>query len=177
LYEELFRSVTLTRADYDKLQDSLTDLYPNREEKYYRAGIDGVLAAKLAVLRSSNNHDHGPDPIAQPSNDDDDETEGDDENKTEGDGRDKTEGDDEDDEELHSLFPFSLEFLDLSSLNLQSPPPRMPLPLLIREEYHVLSRMLDELPAHGGGSAIITGQPGIGEILSFFLCWFLPRHR
>ncbi|KIK03233.1 hypothetical protein K443DRAFT_5495 [Laccaria amethystina LaAM-08-1] len=142
LYEELFRSVTLTLADYDKLQDSMTDLYPNREEKHYRVGIDGVLAAKLSVLRSSDNHDHGPDPITQPSNDND---------------VDETKGDDEDDEELHSLFPFPLEHLNLSSLNLQSPPPRMSLPLLIREEYHILSRMLDELPAHGGGSAIITG--------------------
>jgi hypothetical protein len=151
LHEELFRSVRLTLADCNKLQDSMAKLYPNREEKDYRAGTDGVLAAKLAVLQSTDNHsvtDHGP-----TGHDDD-----------------QTEGEDEIDEELCSLFPFTLEYLDLSSLHLQSLPPRMPLPLLIREEYHFLSRMLSHLPQDGRGSTIITGQPGIGGILSFFSC-------
>ena len=135
----------------------MTELYPNRQEKDYQSGTAGVVAAKLAVLQSSNNRlvtDHGHDHIAQPTNREDDQTE----------------GDDEVDEELCSLFPFTLEYLDLSSLNLQSPPPRMPLPLLIRKEYHILSRMLNDLPQDGRGSAIITGQPGIGGILSFFSC-------
>ena len=137
----------------------MTKLYPNRQEKDYQSGTAGVVAAKLAVLQSSNNRfkvtDHGHDHIAQPTNLEDDQTE----------------GDDKVDEELCSLFPFHLEYLDLSSLNLQSSPPRMPLPLLIREEYHFLSRMLDDkFPQDGRGSAIIIGQPGTGGILFFFLC-------
>ncbi|EDR09963.1 uncharacterized protein LACBIDRAFT_318345 [Laccaria bicolor S238N-H82] len=147
LYEELFRSVTLTLADYEKLQDSMAKLYPNRKEKDYRAGTDG-LATKLAVLQFSNKHsatDHGADHITQPTHHDDDES------------------DDDVDEEFCSLFPFSFEYLDLSSLHLQSPPPRMPLPLLIREEYTFLSRLLDDLPEGGNGSAVISGQPGTGK--------------
>ncbi|EDR10192.1 uncharacterized protein LACBIDRAFT_293779 [Laccaria bicolor S238N-H82] len=149
LHQELFRSVTLTLQDYETLQASMTKLYPNRKEKNYQAGIDG-LATKLALLRSSNNHpvtDHGPDGVTQPTHHDDDEFE----------------DDDEVDEELRSLFPFPLEYLDLSSLHLESPPPRMPQPLLIREDYTVLSRLLDDLPEGGNGSAVISGQPGTGK--------------
>ena len=134
----------------------MTKLHSNRKEKHYRAGNDG-LATKLAVLQCSNSHsvtDRGADHTTQPTDHDDDQTE----------------GDDAVDEELRSLFPFPLEYLDLSRLHLQSPPPRMPLPLLIREEYTFLSRLLDDLPKGGSGSAVISGQPGIGGTLSFFYC-------
>jgi len=115
MYQELFRSVMLTLADYKKLQESMTKLYPNRQEKDYRSGTAGVVTAKLAVLQFSNNDlvtDHGHDHIAQPTDHEDDQTG----------------GHDEVDEELCSLFPFTLQYLDLSSLTLQSPPPRMPPP-------------------------------------------------
>ena len=154
IYQELFRSVTLTLADYNKLQESMTKLYPNREDNDY---LDGVLAAKLAVLQSKNNHsvaDHGPEHIVPPTHHDHDD--------------DHTGGDNEVDEEIRSLFPFSLQYLDLSSLNLQFRPWHLPLPLLVRQEYDFLTRLLDDLPKGRSGSAIITGQPGIGGTLSFF---------
>lgn len=150
LRQELFRSVTLTLTDYNRLQESMTKLYLNVQEEDCWNGTAGVVTARLAALQSSNNclvTDHGPHRIVQPINHNDDQTE----------------GDDEVDEELGSLFPFALEYLDLSSLNLQSPPPCMPMPLLIRKEYHILSKMLNDLPQDGRGSAIITGQPGIGK--------------
>jgi hypothetical protein len=53
--------------------------------------------------------------------------------------------------------------MDLSSLKLKKPPPRIPVPLLIRQEYHVITNLLNKLPEGDAGSAIVSGQPGTGE--------------
>ena len=101
---------------------------------------------------------HGPERIAQLANRDD--VQPGDENEV--------------DEELRYLFPFSLQYLDLSSLKHQFSTPRLPLPLLIREEYNSLCRSLEALSEGGVSSAIISGQLGVDGALSFFLCWISP---
>ena len=73
------------------------------------------------------------------------------------------------DEELCYLFPFSLQYLYLSSLKHQFSTPPLPLPLLIREEYNCLCRSLEALPEGGVGSAIISGQLGVDGALSSYV--------
>ena len=95
---------------------------------------------------------HGPEHIVQPANRDDVQTG--DENEV--------------DEELCYLFPFSLQYLDLSSLKHQFSTSRLPLPLLIREEYNSLCRSSEALPEAGVSSAIISGQLGVDGPLSSY---------
>jgi hypothetical protein len=134
--QELFTTVKITTAHYKKLEERLTKLYPNRHSEIYEA--QDVLSIKLEVLRS----------FITPSNDGatnvtclDAEIEGE---------------SNEVDDELYSLFPFTIEFLDLSSLKLETPLLRMSQPLLIRQEYKFLTERLPDR------SAILSGQPGTG---------------
>jgi len=81
-------------------------------------------------------------------------------------GDDEDEDEDEDVREIQSLFPSSLRFLDLSSLGLKKMlTPRFPSPLYLRQEYKVLSDLINEQPQNGGGSVMVSGQPGTGEFL------------
>jgi hypothetical protein len=75
------------------------------------------------------------------------------------------------DDELHALFPATVTYMDLSSLKLKKPLPHIPLPLLIRQEYGIITNMLNELPEGNAGSVIISGQPGTGET---FILLFPP---
>src|SRR5712672_1562270 len=78
----------------------------------------------------------------------------------------EAEDEDEDVRELQSLFPPSLRFLDLSSLGLkQELPHRFPSPLYLRQEYKVLSELIEKQPQNGGSSVIVSDQPGTGEFL------------
>ena len=149
---ELFREANITVADYKKLQKHLTVLQPGRALPNY-TGID-VQSIKLDILRSLN----PPSPVPPGRNDDVV-------------GMEQTEdGEDNEglDDELRSFFPATIHYLDLSSLKLSNPPRRLPLPLLIRDEYNVISKLLDDLPKDNSGSAIVSGQPGIGDFLSIF---------
>jgi hypothetical protein len=68
--------------------------------------------------------------------------------------------------EISSLFPFKLRYIDLSLIPIKSPPKRSPPLILYREEYDILSRLLEkksEVASALLGSAIVSGQPGIGE--------------
>jgi hypothetical protein len=132
-------------------------LQPGRSLQNY-TGVD-VRSIKLDILRFINS----PSPVP-PGNDD--ETV----------GMEQTEdGEDSDglDDELRSFFPATIQYLDLSSLELSNPPRRLPLPLLIRQEYNVISKLLDDLPKDNNGSAIVSGQPGIGDFLSIFKFFLL----
>jgi hypothetical protein len=71
----------------------------------------------------------------------------------------------EDDSEINSSFPFTLRYLDLSSLELESAPDRFPLPLYRREEYRHIPWLIGASPNSGVGSIIVNGQPGTGEVL------------
>jgi hypothetical protein len=68
-------------------------------------------------------------------------------------------------DEPRYFFPAVIEYLDFSSLGLSNPPPRLPLPLLLREEYRLLSSMIDPLPKRSQCSVMVSGQPGIGTKL------------
>jgi hypothetical protein len=97
---------------------------------------------------------------------DEDENEDLDENENENEYEDEDEDKDEDDRELRSLFPSILRFLDLSSLTLKEKVSlRLPLPLLLREEYKHISGLIKEEPVSSAGSIIVSGQPGTGELL------------
>ena len=76
-----------------------------------------------------------------------------------------------DEDEPRSLFPFTLEYLDLSCLQLEVTTSRMPVVFFIRDEYKFLSEILDKL----NGSGIVSGQPGTGRILAFLLMLDLTR--
>lgn len=43
------------------------------------------------------------------------------------------------DDDLRSLFPVKIRYLDLSCLELQNLPTRLPLPMLIRDEYDIIT--------------------------------------
>lgn len=72
------------------------------------------------------------------------------------------------DDELRAFFPTKITFMDLSSLKLKKVPPHIPVPLLIRQEYAIITSMLSEQPEGKLGSVVISGQPGIGEPRFFF---------
>jgi hypothetical protein len=71
---------------------------------------------------------------------------------------------------LQSLFPYILDFLDLSALGLEVTG-RLPLPLLLRKEYKKISKLIKKEPDGSRGSVMVSGQPGTGEFL------VSPSHR
>lgn len=77
---------------------------------------------------------------------------------------DDMEGSNEDDSEINSLFPFTLSYLDLSTLELKDMSHRFPSPLFLRQEYDHISELINKMPRSNKGSVIITGQPGTGEV-------------
>ena len=67
---------------------------------------------------------------------------------------------------LKTLFPYTLKFLDLSSLGLKEKMPgRFILPLLYRKEYEDISELIKKKPQNSGGSVLVSGQPGSGAFL------------
>ena len=158
----LFCETDITVARYKKLQKYLMESQPGRTSKAYTAG--DVQSIKLDILRINS-----PSPVPPGRNDD--ETV----------GKEQTEdGEYGDlDDELCSYFPATIKYLDLSSLDLVHKPRRLPLLLLIRQDYTVISELLDNLSNSNKGSAIVSGQPGIGDFLSIFeLFWLnLTKHQ
>ena len=158
----------LTIAHYLELQKRLADLYPDRLSEEYEA--KEVLSTKLDVLRYfeppsidpasatalAAHRIHTDNEAENEVQEESDDTENEAENEVQKDS-------DDIDDELCSLFPFVLNFMDFSTLELETPPVRMPQPLLIRQEYSFLTERL------GKRSAIISGQPGTGEVLVFLL--------
>jgi hypothetical protein len=128
--QELFKTVEITAAHYEELEKRLTELYPDRHSDTYEA--EEVLSIKLEVLRSFK----APSIAAPATHPDSHEAEG---------------KSNDIDDELCSLFPFTVEFWDLSSLKLKNYPAQMPQPLLVRQEYKFLSKRL------GHGSVILSG--------------------
>ena len=150
LKRQLFRKVKVTQTDYTALQGRLNELHPDRDSPNYRGTKPDVLSAKLNFLRSLPQLD---------DNDSDDE----DERLS---NRDEDEeASNEDDAEIKSLFPFTICFLDLSSLQLKEVPPRLPLPLFLRQDYKDISKLIKKNYEHGAVSVLVTGQPGTGEFL------------
>jgi len=66
----------------------------------------------------------------------------------------------------HKLFPSVFKYLDLAPLGLKAEvTSRFPLPLLIREDYEDMTKLIDKEPQDNSGSVIVSGQPGTGEFL------------
>jgi hypothetical protein len=147
--------VRVTHAHYVALQERLEAVNSNRDSKDYNGTDYDILSVKLEFLRSLP-----PAPAeasSQPHPDDSDN------GVDNGDG---PESSNDDDAVLESLFPSILEFLDLSSLGLkETMSTRFPLPLLIREEYRVISGLVKNEPRNMSGSVVVSGQPGTGEFL------------
>ena len=146
----LFRKVRVTQAHYDALQDSLNRKYPNRDLAQYDGEGRHVLSDKLDILNWTT-----PTEALSPhhTNNNEDRADNDEEIKK------------GDSFEFESLFPFTLSFLDLSTLELKNTSDCFPSPLFIREEYNHISKLIDKYPQDGSGSVIVSGQPGTGEVL------------
>ena len=142
--QELFTTVEITTAHYKELEKRLTKLHPNRHSETYEA--QDVLSVKLEVLRSFKPPSNGGATHAIHATHPDIEAEGE---------------SNEVDDELDSLFPFTVEFLDLSSLKLRPRLLRMPQPFLVRQEYKFLTKRLPNR------SVILSGQPGTGGMRVF----------
>jgi hypothetical protein len=142
--QELFTTVEITTAHYKELEERLEKLHPNRHSETYEA--QDVLSIKLEVLRSFKTPSNGGATHATHPDIESCEAEGE---------------SNEVDDELYSLFPFTVEFLDLSSLKLETSLLRMPQQLLVRQEYKFLTKRLPDR------SAILSGQPGTGGMPVF----------
>ena len=146
---KLFRTVKVTRACYAELQMRLKEKHPDRDAPDYDGSKHDVGDVKLNVLRSL------PD-LSPPRRPDDNH------NRMENDG--DPEASDEDDPDIK--FPFIMRYLDLSSLELKTKRSnRLPLPLLIRQEYDYITKLIEKRPQSNMGSVIVSGQPGTGEFI------------
>jgi hypothetical protein len=166
---ELFREVKITRAHYTQLQDRLKAQHPDRDSKKYDALNHNVQNIKLDFLLTAQADD---DDDLEASNDDNSEM--DDDGLEASDEDDELESSNEDDDLVASnedkfnidlLFPFTLHFLDLSTLGLKEAAPEgLPLPLFLRQEYDHLAALIDGQRQCNKGSVVISGQPGTGEV-------------
>ena len=188
----LFRKAVVTRKHYDTLQNILNQKYPGRNTKEYDGRRHNVTSDKLYVLEKialagpdldlpeaiDLDDDleaiSGDDGLEASSDDDSQEASSDDNGlkaSNDDDGQEPSNDDDgpepsnEDDSEINSSFPFTLRYLDLSSLELESAQDRFPLPLYRREEYRHIPWLIGASPNSGVGSIIVNGQPGTGEVL------------
>ena len=159
LIPTLIHRVEVTRAHYDQLQDILNRKYMGRDNAEHN-GNHNVLSDKLGFLRSL--------PAAKPSSPSHpNDTEGSDvdEDVEASDKDDDMDSSHDDDYEIDSFFPLSFTFLDLSTPDLMIESDRCTFPLLLREEYDHISRLIDKCPRGAPGSIILGGQPGTGELL------------
>ncbi|KIL65168.1 hypothetical protein M378DRAFT_32723, partial [Amanita muscaria Koide BX008] len=152
LFHQIFRTATLTKADFIQLQDQLQELNPNRNSKSYVAG--NVLATKSAFLRSRSTPSVASDApslvprlvfdVSQgltqpPSSDVVDDDAGD-----------------------IAIFPCTFQYMDLTVLELQNDI-RVPQLTLLRKEWGNMVDIFNERKKGTRGSAVFTGQPGIGK--------------
>lgn len=151
--EKIFRDTTLTFDDFLRLDNGLNKLKTSRGSASYESCK--VFEEKLQYLLS---------PISLSENTDKAEKDNNAvESKSE--AEEEIEGEDQDDRhDYQYYFPIGVKYLDLHSLSLQNRPQRCPSLIYIREEYEVISRILEHKRKEGLiGSAIVSGQPGIGE--------------
>ena len=165
LERDLFRKVEVTRAHYDELERRLNDQHPYRNLPDYNGAENNVRSIKLDVLRSTF-----PEKLRHPDSnedrvDDDNDPEASDEGVSEMDV-DDPEAIDEDGSPINTISSFTLNFLDLSGLNLRERPPKgLPLTMFLRREYNHISALIEKRPRNGQGSVVVSGQRGTGELL------------
>ena len=149
LVPELFRTVEVTKAHYTELQRRLKEQHPGRDLPEYDGREHNVGGVKLDFLRSiTSSSPQLPD------------------NEDRVDNGDGPEASNEDDFEINTYFPFTLRFLDLSTLNLKEQvSDRLPLPLFLRQDYDDISALVKKEPRSKQGSVVVSGQPGTGQVL------------
>jgi len=155
LEQKLIQEVEVTRAHYDALQARLNQRNPGRNLPQYDGMGQDVLNDKLAILQSTT-----PAEFSLPRHPDD--------NTDQVDDGHAANANDSDDSDLDQFFPFTLKFLDLSSLGLKNKLDRFPLPLLCRQEYDHISTLIDR-PRKAFNSFIVSGQPGTGKTSYIYL--------
>jgi len=133
LERDLFREVKVTQAHFNELQKRLKVQYPDRNSPEYDGDHD-VLRVKLDVLQFVP--------------------------KKEVDSKMDVDGPEECDGDGVPIFPFTLRFLDLSTLNLTKVPRRMPLLPYLRQEYDDITTLIGKKDY----SVVVSGQPGTGEV-------------
>jgi hypothetical protein len=157
--------VKVTRAHYDELEKRLNEQHPYRNLPDYNGAKNDVQSIKLDVLRSTF-----PEQLRHPDSNedrvhDDDDPEAIDEGGSEM-HVDDPEAIDEDGSPIKTIPSFTLNFLDLSSLNLKEEPPKgLPLTIFLRREYDHISALIEKRPRNGQGSVVVSGPPGTGELL------------
>ncbi|KIM44988.1 hypothetical protein M413DRAFT_25378 [Hebeloma cylindrosporum] len=136
----LFRTVDITRAHYAELEKRLNEAHKTRNLETYMA--TNVISIKLDVLQNFIPA------VADKVN-----------SEVSDDGPDNLCPD-----ELFEFLPAKIRYLDITPLELQHLP-RISFPMLIREQYDVMSTILyDQQVLEGiSGSCLITGQPGAGK--------------
>jgi len=138
--------VKVNQAHYTELQRRLKEQHPDCDSPEYDGRKHNVRSVKLNFLRSIT-------PLAPRHPDNNEGRVGDD---------DDPEASNEDSSDINSIFPSTLSFLDLSTLGLKAKlQNRLPLPLVVRREYHYISAITDDEQ----DSVIVSGQPGTGEVL------------
>ncbi|KAH9980526.1 hypothetical protein BJV74DRAFT_887757 [Russula compacta] len=149
---QLFRKVELTPAHYAALYRRLKEQHPDRDSPDYVGSEHDVLSVKLDFLRSI--------PAAEALS-----------TRHPEDNNDRLDDDDDDDDseyggnkyEVMEYLPSIFSFLDLSILDLkENVTLRLPLLLLLRQEYDYISELIQTRPQSWSGSVIVTGQPGMG---------------
>ena len=177
----------VTQAHYTELQKRLQEENPDRGSPEYDGFYHDVKSIKLGVLGSTfsaeafsprhpnNNEDRAGDDEDPGSSIEDPGAS----NEGSGESNEGPGGSNEggsgidgdglgggivDDSDINSFLPFTLRFLDLSTLDLKEEVPgHVPLPLFFRQEYDDISALIEKGPKNG--SVIVSGQPGTGEVL------------
>jgi hypothetical protein len=153
---ELFREVLVTQAHYDELQRRLNEQHSDRSSRGYN-GRHIVQRVKLDVLGMDFPANSPQRPNAPEASGNDESRMDVDEPAPNNDGGSTT---------TDTIFPFTLNFLDLSSLELTTDGSnRLPPLLLLRQEYQDISVLINNGHVDGYNSWIISGQPGTGEAL------------
>jgi hypothetical protein len=177
LFGEIFRTANVTKADFIELQRQLQKLNPERNSESYVA--KEVLATKSAFLRSRStalfftNLGKGLVPrlvfdASQPlSSDvvDDDADDTDDVMDIDPDpGCSHINTDMANlSNEATAIFPYTIRYMDLTVLKLTTKDLRVPQLILFRHEWGSIIDIFNERKKGMRGSAVFTGQPGIGE--------------
>ena len=170
-----------TRADFIELQRQLQELNPERNSESYVA--KDVLATKSTFLRSRSTALFGTnlgkglvprlvfDTSQPPFSDvmDDDDTDDIDDAALVTDDAIDIDPDLINTDLAHlskeatAIFPYTVRYMDLTVLDLKAKDLRVPQLILFRDEWGSIIDIFNERKKGMRGSAVFTGQPGIGE--------------
>ena len=142
----------MTRAHHDALQVRLTNQHPDRGLPEYTGSSLDITAVKIAYLQTIASAEDSPQRHSDPEEDQEIDN-------------DNSEADDEYYSDINRLFPYIFTYLDTSILDFKLKPRRFMLPALIRQEYNIISELINKKSQSIAGSVIVSGQPGIGEVL------------